>query len=243
MAKREKAKKITAEGRHRKGQRGQEVVDRILELVRTGNLLPGDRLPPERELIEIFGISRPSLREGLRALDALGVTESRHGGGAFVTDLEARRLLAPLDFYLSLSKENMHDSFVCRKLIEVDAARQAARSTNQSSVVELQEMMDAHANVQDDFVGFRILDLRFHNHVWSLANNPILERICYALYNLGLDTRRKAMHFEGQIAKSTADHQRIVSAISDRDEDAAAEAMDIHIDNIAESTRLADSGP
>src|SRR5438105_6512027 len=71
----------------------QSVVDRILDLIRTGMLRAGDRLPSERELIDILDISRPSLREALRALAILGVVESRHGGGAFVTDLEARTLL------------------------------------------------------------------------------------------------------------------------------------------------------
>src|SRR6185295_17279969 len=98
----------------------------ILELVRTGNLRPGNRLPPERELIEIFRISRPSLREALRALSILGVIESRHGGGAFVTDLEAQTLLAPLDFFLSLSKSNLDEAFESRRVIEVEIARKAA---------------------------------------------------------------------------------------------------------------------
>jgi len=71
-----------------------------------GRYRQGDRLPPERELIEIFGISRPSLREALRALSMLGVVKTLHGGGAYVSDLDARTLLAPLDFYLSLTKAN-----------------------------------------------------------------------------------------------------------------------------------------
>ena len=65
----------------------EKVVHRILELVKSGNLKAGDRLPAERKLIEIFGVSRPTLREALRSLSILGVIEMRHGGGAFVTDL------------------------------------------------------------------------------------------------------------------------------------------------------------
>ena len=87
------------------------VVNRILDLIRTGMLRAGDRLPSERELIDILAISRPSLREALRALSMLGVIESRHGGGAFVSNLEARTLLAPLDFFLSLSETNLADAF------------------------------------------------------------------------------------------------------------------------------------
>ena len=89
----------------------QSVVNRILDLVRTGMLRSGDRLPSERELIDILNISRPSLREAIRALSTLGVVETRHGGGAYVTDLKARTLLAPLDFFLSLSQSNLADVF------------------------------------------------------------------------------------------------------------------------------------
>ena len=105
----------------------RSVVNRILDLIRTGMLRAGDRLPSERELIEILDISRPSLREALRALSMLGVIESRHGGGAFVTDLEARTLLAPLDFFLSLSPTNLADAFESRRIVEVEIARKAAR--------------------------------------------------------------------------------------------------------------------
>src|SRR5262249_34511302 len=96
----------------------QSVVNRILALVRTGMWGSGDRLPSERELIDILNTSRPSLREAIRALSTLGVVETRHGGGAYVTDLKARTLLAPLDFFISLSQSNLADVFESRRIIE-----------------------------------------------------------------------------------------------------------------------------
>src|SRR5215475_12267108 len=104
----------------------QSVVNRILDLVRTGMLLPGDRLPSERELIDILNISRPSLREALRALSMLGIVDTRHGGGAYITNLEARTLLAPLDFFLSLSRSNLADAFESRRIVETEIVRKAA---------------------------------------------------------------------------------------------------------------------
>ena len=89
-------------------------------------LRAGDRLPSERELIDILDISRPSLREALRALSMLGVVDTRHGGGAYVTDLEARTLLAPLDFFLSLSEANLADAFESRRIVELEIVRKAA---------------------------------------------------------------------------------------------------------------------
>src|SRR5215475_15489296 len=104
MAKRAEARSLGTLGPIHKQDLRQRVVGRIVELIRTGNLRPGDRLPPERELVEIFAISRPSLREAMRALSTLGIVESRHGGGTFVTDLNARTLLRRSIFSCSSRK-------------------------------------------------------------------------------------------------------------------------------------------
>jgi GntR family transcriptional repressor for pyruvate dehydrogenase complex len=233
----------TAAGPIEKRSLGQQVVSRILELVRTGNLRPGDRLPPERELIEIFRISRPSLRESLRALSVLGVIEPRHGGGAYVTDLEARTLLAPLDFFLSLSPSNLEDAFESRRIIEVEIVRKAANNARPDDVADLKDMIAAHATILNDPIGFRILDSRFHERLSVVAGNAVLQRLAYGLYNLGLDIRRRATEEPGLIAQSTKDHTRIVEAISLGEPNKAAEAMKVHLEHIENSTRrLATTG-
>lgn len=239
MGKRAKARALTPGHSASPGGQslGQQVVTRVLELVRTGNLQPGDRLPPERELIEIFRISRPSLREALRALSILGVIESRHGGGAYVTDLEPRTLLAPLDFYLSLSESNLDDAFESRRVVEVEIARKAAVNASSKDLADLEAMIEAHATVSGDPIGFRILDSRFHEKLSLIAGNAILQRVAEALYNMGLDVRRRATADPAIIAQSTRDHTRIVAAIAMKDPRAAGEMMKTHLQHIEESTR------
>jgi GntR family transcriptional repressor for pyruvate dehydrogenase complex len=217
----------------------QSVVNRILDLIRTGMLRAGDRLPSERELIEILDISRPSLREALRALSMLGVIDSRHGGGAYVTDLEARTLLAPLDFFLSLSQTNLADSFESRRIVEIEIVRKAARQATPEDLDDLNGMIAAHEKILHDPVGFRILDSRFHARLSAAAGNVVLERIAYGLYNMGLDVRRRATENLSLIMQSTQDHTRIAQAIVARDPDKAAQEMGIHLDHIEESTRRA----
>jgi GntR family transcriptional regulator, transcriptional repressor for pyruvate dehydrogenase complex len=248
MAKRAKATDLTAVGvgRVKRKAIGQQVVSRILELIRTGSLRAGDRLPAERELIEIFGISRPSLREALRALSTLGVVRSQHGGGAYVSDLDARTLLAPLDFYISLTKANFADAFDSRRVIEIEIVRRAAAKADRADVEDLQDIVEAHDTVQDDPVGFRILDTRFHEKISAIAGNAILQRIAYGLYNLGLDFQnfdRRARNDPGLICQSTADHSEIAAAIIAHDPDRAAQAMCRHIRNIELSTQRVISGP
>jgi GntR family transcriptional repressor for pyruvate dehydrogenase complex len=247
MAKRAKATDLTAVGVGRIGRKaiGQQVVNRILELIRTGSLRAGDRLPAERELIEIFGISRPSLREALRALSTLGVVRSQHGGGAYVSDLDARTLLAPLDFYISLTKANFAEAFDSRRIIEVEIVRRAAAKANRADVDDLQDIIKAHETVQNDPVGFRILDTRFHEKISAIAGNAVLQRIAYGLYNLGLDFQnfdRRARNDPDLISQSTADHSEIAAAIIAQDPDRAAQAMSRHIRNIEVSTQRVISG-
>ena len=247
MAKRAKATDLTAVGVGRLGRKaiGQQVVSRILELIRTGSLRAGDRLPAERELIEIFGISRPSLREALRALSTLGVVRSQHGGGAYVSDLDARTLLAPLDFYISLTKANFADAFDSRRVIEIEIVRRAAAKADRADVDDLQDIIKAHETVRDDPVGFRILDTRFHEKISAIAGNAVLQRIAYGLYNLGLDFQnfdRRARSDPGLISQSTTDHSEIAAAIIAHDPDRAAQAMSRHIRNIELSTQRVVSG-
>ena len=215
----------------------QGVVNRMLDLIRTGMLRAGDRLPSERELIEILNISRPTLREALRALSMLGVVESRHGGGAYVTDLDARTLLAPLDFFLSLSPTNLADSFESRRIVEIEIVRKAALKATKEDLDDLTAMIVAQENVLADPVGFRILDSRFHARLSTAAGNVVLERIAYGLYNMGLEIRRRATENLALIRQSTGDHARIVDALIARDASRAAAEMAVHLDHIEQSTR------
>jgi GntR family transcriptional repressor for pyruvate dehydrogenase complex len=238
MAERPKATSLTAAPGISLAAKGSshQVVSRVLDLVRTGNLKPGDRLPPERELIDIFSISRPSLREALRSLSVLGVIEAHHGGGAYITDLEAETLLAPLDFFLSLTRSNLADAFDSRRVVEMEMVRRTALLATRKDKRELQDMLEAHASVLDDPIGFRILDSRFHEKLYVTAGNAVLHRIADGLYNLGLELRRAATAEPGAIQRSTGDHRRIFDAILAANPDAAAEAMKQHLDNIEEST-------
>jgi GntR family transcriptional repressor for pyruvate dehydrogenase complex len=244
MAKRAEARSlgVAALGPIHKQDLRQRVVGRIVELIRTGNLRPGDRLPPERELVEIFSISRPSLREAMRALSTLGIVESRHGGGTFVTALDARTLLAPLDIFLQLSQVNIEDTFESRRIIEIEIVRKAATKAKRGDIADLKEMIAAHATIQKDPVGFRILDSRFHEKLSAIAGNAVLQRVAYGLYNMDLHIRRRATAEPGLIAQSTEDHAGIAAAIAAHDPDRAAHAMAQHLTHIKESTKRTMAG-
>ena len=108
------------------GKLSPEAAKKILDLVRTGNLKPGDQLPPERDLAQMLQVSRPSLREAMRGLQILGVVKSRQGGGAYISSLDAADLLGPLQFLITLNAQNVHALYESRVLgldVQVEADR------------------------------------------------------------------------------------------------------------------------
>ena len=222
--------------RIRKEGAAEKVVRRILDLVTSGNLKAGDKLPAERKLIEIFGLSRPTLREALRSLSILGVIEMRHGGGAYVTDLRAESLLAPLDFFVSLSGDNVQEVFACRRLIECEIARECARSASADDISDLEAMVAAQKQVEDDPIGFRILDSEFHEKLFDIAGNSVMERLALGFYNMGLEARRAATALPKVTKQSVKDHAEIVEGIKLGDPDKTGAAMERHIRHIEETT-------
>src|SRR5213083_3024020 len=104
----------------------EQVVIQVRDMIRDGTLRPGDRLPPERELARQLGISRASLRAGLRFLAAIGVLTSRHGSGTYIADGPPALASDPLSMLASLHGFTTEKMFEARRLVEVSVAGLAA---------------------------------------------------------------------------------------------------------------------
>ena len=104
-----------------------EVANQIKNLISDGQLKPGDRLPPERELIKQFGVSRPSLREALNALVTMGFLEIKQSKRTFVKSVASERMEDPLSFLIKTDTQKIFDLIEVRKAMEAWGATQAAR--------------------------------------------------------------------------------------------------------------------
>lgn len=214
----------------------EQVARRIMAMVSARALKPGDQLPPERELAESLGVSRPSLREAIRGLSILGVVKSRQGGGAFISDLGAESLLGPIRFFLSLEDVNVRELYDARSLIESDVARRAAANMSEEEFDALEAIIDEQTQILGDARAFRISDFAFHEAIWVGCGNAFLRRIGESLNVLGLEVRRRASETEGVLDRSITDHRRLLAALRARDPDAAAEAAQIHMQNVYQSS-------
>jgi GntR family transcriptional repressor for pyruvate dehydrogenase complex len=214
-----------------------QVAKKILDLVRTGNLKPGDQLPPERDLAQLLQVSRPSLREAMRGLQILGVVKTRQGGGAYISSLDAADLLGPLQFLITLNALNVNSLYESRFLIDGGIARMAAERLSAAEIDRLNAMVEVQRNLVTDPIGFRVSDLEFHRTIMESTGNPFLIRVSHSLYVLGMEYRRIASETPGVLKQSFADHQAIMAAFVARDPDAAQRAMEEHMRNVHRSTR------
>lgn len=212
------------------------VARRIMAMVTARALKPGDQLPPERDLAESLGVSRPSVREAIRGLSILGVVKSRQGGGAYITELDAEALLGPIRFFLSLEDVNLRELYDARSLIESDIARRAAVHMSDAQLDALERILRDQERTLTDARAFRVSDYAFHEAIWQGSGNAFLSRIGQSLNVLGLEFRKRASETAGVLEQSFRDHHRLLSALRARDPDAAARAAESHMQNVYQST-------
>jgi GntR family transcriptional repressor for pyruvate dehydrogenase complex len=193
----------------------EQVANRIMAMIKSGNLKAGDRLPTEQQMGIAFGISRPPLREALKALTLMGLLESRQGGRYTVTNLSPSRLVA--QFNAILTDYDVHEQFEARALVDLELVRRCA---TQASPAERQRILtlavDGRA-FHHDPVAFRLLDIEFHQALYDAAGNRLLSALAQGLYDVGLEVRRVASTVPGVIEKSVAQHCEVAEAVMARD--------------------------
>lgn len=214
----------------------EKVAERLMGLIASGNIQPGDKLPSENQLSKALHVSRPVVREALRGLTMMGVVQSRQGGGSYVTDLKPNRLMAPLSFVLSLQDYSLESLFTARTVIDGGLAREAARYVTPAQIERFVELVEIAYRTVDDPVAFRLADVEFHELVGTASNNAFLDRVSRSLYSLAIDQRRKASETPGVLDQSAKDHDAIVKAIAAHDSDAAEAVMAAHVEHIRKTT-------
>ena len=140
-----------------------DAIRTIKDMILDGRLAPGQRLPSERALSEALEISRPTVREAIRSLQAMHILESRHGAGTFVASLSVEELLAPLQFVLSLADGGLEHLFEVRLLLEPGAAALAAERATPDAGAELRDCAArCRGNAVDDQDAMLLLDTELH---------------------------------------------------------------------------------
>jgi GntR family transcriptional repressor for pyruvate dehydrogenase complex len=218
----------------RKSGVAEEISARLLTMIREKQLHPGEKLPSERELAAMLQVSRPSLREALRALAIMNIIEIRQGDGTYVTSLEPDLLVEHLDFVVSLDDATILQLFEARKIVEVGAASLAAKNISKEQIKALEDCLAKSIESIHDPQEFLAIDLELHERILEAANNPFIKRFLASLSRIGSASRSRTVDIPGIREITARDHGVIVSAIKAHDEDAAADAMLAHLNHVEE---------
>jgi GntR family transcriptional repressor for pyruvate dehydrogenase complex len=208
---------------------GSQVVEHVRREIEAGRLGPGDRLPPERDLAQQMGVSRPSLRSGLRTLHTMGIITSRRGAGTFIVEGPPRLGKAPLQFLAALHGFTVDQMYEARRMLEVGAAGLAAeRATGEQLIAMAEEITGMFASLEEPKTFLRH-DLGFHRAVAGGCGNPIVAAIIGTLTEIIWETGK--VDTKGLSLRESAEvHRKIYDAIRARSPERARREMSDHLE-------------
>ncbi|NLT94192.1 MAG: FadR family transcriptional regulator [Clostridia bacterium] len=214
----------------------QEVAEQIINLISNGDLAPGEKLPSEKELEEMFGVSRPSIREALSALEMAEIIEMRHGEGSFVREIDINNHIHPLALKMLIKSGTVYEILDARKAIECHGAYLAALNAETQELSQIQEILnDMRNEINQGKIGEDI-DLKFHLAISKASHNSILYQIMENMSELikhcQKHTRQYSRWIPGRPEEIYHQHVLIFQAISSKRAQEAYQRMKDHLDDI-----------
>ncbi len=222
------------------------VVEQVEELILTGALQPGQKLPPERDLSEMLDVSRPKLREAIQDLAARGLVEIRRSDGAYIAPLTGAPLAPPIAALYRRHPAAFFDTVEFRREQEAFAAHLAAQRATEADHETLRTLLrameDAHRAGEERREAE--LDVQFHLGVIAAAHNTLLLHVMRSIYDLitsGVFYSRNFLYQNTATRQRLLEqHKEIADAIISGDPDASAAASDRHLEFVERSFRLSE---
>jgi GntR family transcriptional repressor for pyruvate dehydrogenase complex len=212
------------------GTLSERIAAQIEKLLHDEQLRPGDRLPSERDMAALLGVSRASLREAVRTLEARGRLHVRHGQGVFVAAPVSERALHAA---LGDTEHDLNELFAMREVLEVPAAGWAAEKISRVQLRELRSILTeldrTFEQASPDFVQLASLDAAFHLGIAEAAGNRFLRQTSHVLHHILLSGMETTLLIPGRREKSRGEHARILAALTAGDPAAARNAARAHI--------------
>lgn len=204
-----------------------EVARQITQAIHEGRFLPGQALPPARELATKFNVSRPILREALSILQVQGFVSIRHGRGTFVKDPDTDILNVSLQAWLTKNQTLVENFYEARLAIEPVCAARAAQLAESKDVAELRRILDRldHLTDRSDTAVLVSADIDFHSTIAKLSRNEFLIKMLNSLIVPETDVRKIVLRLPDHLPTTNKHHIEIFKAIENRNPTAAKKAM------------------
>lgn len=207
------------------------VVQAIERQILDGRLLPGARLPAEREFSESLGVSRPVVREAVRILVTRGLLETRHGIGTKVRAVSHEEVAKPLMLFLQTCGQdvNIGHLFQVRSILEVENAAMAAQQATEADLAELTQLCCEMESAASDPQQFALKDSQFHRRLSETTHNPLMILLLDSMEKLMSEVRALVSKRPNLFDRVMPTHLQIVECIKSRDADGACLAMREHL--------------
>jgi GntR family transcriptional regulator, transcriptional repressor for pyruvate dehydrogenase complex len=192
-------------------------------------LQPGEKLLSERQLIDLLGVGRTSLRESLRALEVLGFVETRAGEGSFVAKTEGDYLRKPIELGVFCNSKSIREIYDARRVIELGMISLVVKNIDAESIEQCRRVLNKMKKAVD-FSGFLNYDKQFHRIIAATTGNSILMEVLKLTHRILEEERRKSEFSEHELRKSISVHSGIIDAFENRDEQLAYRAVKEHMD-------------
>ncbi len=216
----------------------EEIVEQIKEHISQGQLKPGERIPSERELATLLGVSRPSVREAIMVLEAMGLVESRQGGGTFVRSLTEESLAAPLTSMVEKNPRLLHSLAEVRMGLESWSAFLAASRATEDEIRHLGDLLQEMTRQAAGGGWDAEVDAQFHYAITTATHNTLQLHVLNTIHGLFHATIQVAlMEFyrkAGYLELLLNQHRAIYEAIARRDAEGARQAMMEHLQLVEE---------
>jgi len=216
----------------------EKVIAELKKGIVYGGLKPDDKLPSERELAAMLGVSRTSLREALKLLEVSGVVTIKRGQGVFIANNDSDEYMKKFIFHIFVDKKKIEELFQIRKIIETEAAVWACQNGTDEQLKKIYNLVQRTKSVFENNTRGDILatlvkqDGKFHQLLAEAANNSVLRNIMDNLLDLLTDSRSRTINVEGRPQKSLQEHMKITEALLKRDGENARKAMLEHLEAV-----------
>lgn len=208
-----------------------KIVEQIKSLIVNGDLRPGDILPPERDLMNSLSVSRPSLREALNSLAAMGFIEITQRQRTVIKSLASGRMLEPLHHLLKDDIETAYDLIEVRKAIETWSAYFAAERATDSDIIRIEECISSMKKKMDEGINVVKEDADFHLAISEATHNKIQTHLMSSIYDILKESIGK--YYEKIKPRDIYNqHHNVLKAIKKRDCDLARKRMLEHLDYV-----------
>ncbi len=220
-----------------------ELVARFKELIAKRVFIPGHRLPPERDLAEALAVSRPTLRQALRALQIMGVIRARQGSGSYLADSASDIMRVPLEFALTLKNVAKNDLFETRCTLEVKLASLAAERRTEQDLEAMRHALSQMEKAMGDPEAWCRTEPQFHSCIVQAARNGVMATMIEMLSQMLMESRKETVRLLNDYTSSYVSHENIYVEIQKQDAAAAARRMMEHFSLIKTRAKQYDMAP